>query len=85
MISQCPGAKQFRQPEPEPMRCPGCGEEIELWTDEAQTQCPKCKKKILRQSERQSCLDWCRYAKECVGLQVYEEYMKNKKKSAPTR
>lgn len=76
-LSFCPGSSQFRQPEPENIKCPGCGEEIEIWTDEIQVTCPKCTKSILRQQE-QSCLDWCRYAKECVGDSTYQQYMKNK-------
>lgn len=80
MISNCPGAKLFRQPEPEILRCPYCQEELEIWTDEIKTKCSKCKKTITRE-QAQSCLDWCKYAKECVGEDVYNKYMSNKAKS----
>lgn len=75
--SNCPGSEKFRQPKPEFIKCPSCGEEVEIWTDEVQTTCPKCKARVSRQ-EASSCLDWCKYAKECVGEQKYSNYLKNK-------
>jgi DNA-directed RNA polymerase subunit RPC12/RpoP len=78
MIFNCPGARKFKQPEPEIVRCPSCGSETEIWTDEIQAACPKCKHTIMRQPQGASCLDWCKYAKECVGQQVYGNYLKNK-------
>ncbi|MFH1578501.1 MAG: HD domain-containing protein [Candidatus Omnitrophota bacterium] len=77
MIFNCPGAQKFRQPQPEDIKCPFCCAEIEIWTDEIQVRCPKCKKNVLRQGNA-SCLDWCRYAKECVGPDTYGKYMQNK-------
>lgn len=77
-IDFCPGSKKFRQPEPENLNCPSCGREVEMWTDEIQRACPHCKSVILRKQEGASCLDWCRYAKECVGQDTYEKYMQNK-------
>lgn len=77
-IDFCPGSKKFRQPEPENLKCPSCGREVEMWTDEIQRSCPYCKAVILRKLEGASCLDWCRYAKECVGPDTYDKYMQNK-------
>lgn len=74
----CPGAQKFRQPEPENIKCPVCKQEVEIWTDEFQVTCPNCKNKIFRQQEGASCLDWCKYAKECVGDTTYNIYMQNK-------
>lgn len=81
-IDFCPGAKKFRQPQPQNVKCPSCGEEVEIWTDEFQRRCPKCKSVILRQEEGASCLDWCRYAKECVGEETYKNYMQDKEATA---
>ncbi len=78
MILQCPGARRFKQPQPEAIKCPSCGWEVEIWTDEVKVTCPWCNAVILRQQE-QSCLDWCRYAKECVGEQLYRKYLQNKR------
>jgi predicted RNA-binding Zn-ribbon protein involved in translation (DUF1610 family) len=77
MTFKCPGSQIFSQPKPENIKCPFCGEEIEIWTDEVKAKCPNCKKAVTRE-QGQSCLDWCKYAKECVGDELYNKYMKNK-------
>jgi len=73
----CPGSSRFRQPQPDIIKCPTCSEELEIWTDEIQVTCPKCKKTVIREAGA-SCLDWCKYAKDCVGEEVYNKYLKNK-------
>lgn len=78
MISECPGSQKFKQPQPETIKCDKCSGEVEIWTDEAQAICPNCKKVVPRK-EWQSCLDWCKYAEECVGSEAYDRYMKQKK------
>ncbi len=77
MISDCPGAQRFKQPTPETITCWFCQGELEIWTDEFQTTCPKCKKIVTRPGE-QCCLDWCAYARECVGDEVYNRYLKSR-------
>jgi predicted RNA-binding Zn-ribbon protein involved in translation (DUF1610 family) len=77
MIFKCPGAQRFTQPQPEIIKCTFCSEEVEIWTNEVQATCPNCKKIVMRQQDT-SCLDWCKYAKECVGEQVYSKYIKNR-------
>jgi predicted RNA-binding Zn-ribbon protein involved in translation (DUF1610 family) len=73
MIFSCPGSQKFKQPQPENIKCPSCGSEVEIWTDEAQALCANCGKRVSRPGG-QSCLDWCKYAKECVGEEVYKRY-----------
>lgn len=77
MISNCPGSQKFKQPQPETIRCASCGEAIEIWTDEIKAVCPKCKGTTMRE-QGTSCLDWCKYAKECVGEDIYKSYIQNK-------
>jgi len=77
MLSNCPGSQKFKQPQPETIKCASCGEEIEIWTDEIKAVCPKCKNTIMRE-QGVSCLDWCKYAKECVGENTYNSYIQNK-------
>ena len=48
MIFNCPGAKNFRQPHPEIMKCPHCSGEVEIWTDELQMLCSHCQGKVAR-------------------------------------
>jgi len=50
---------------------------MEMWTDEPKATCPGCKSTVIRR-EGTSCLDWCRYAKMCVGDETYSKYMQNK-------
>lgn len=69
----CPGSVILRQPKPELFRCQSCGSEVEIWSDEATRPCPSCGKDVFR-AGTQSCLDWCRLAKECVGEDRYKRY-----------
>ena len=77
MILKCPGAQKLRDVMPDYIKCPDCDEELEIWTDELQVSCPKCKKEITREDNK-SCVDWCNFAKKCVGNEKYNKYMKNK-------
>jgi predicted RNA-binding Zn-ribbon protein involved in translation (DUF1610 family) len=77
MILECPGAKFFKQPEPQAVSCPFCSLELEIWTDEIKTICPECNNMITRQ-QAQSCLDWCKFAKDCIGEGLYKKYLQNK-------
>jgi ribosomal protein L24E len=78
MITGCPGASRFKQPIPESLLCRFCGEDIEIWSDEFEVICPKCKKKNNRQM-LPTCLEWCKFAKECVGETIYQRFLKSKK------
>ena len=80
MILKCPGAKNIRQPSPEYMECPFCSYEVEIWSDEIIATCPNCKKTVIRNDGKQTCLDWCKHAKECVGAVQYNKYKQNKEK-----
>jgi predicted RNA-binding Zn-ribbon protein involved in translation (DUF1610 family) len=77
MPFKCPGSQSFSQPHPEFIKCNFCGKEIEIWSDEVKTKCPACGKTVMR-AGLQSCLGWCKYARECVGEDAYNKYMKTK-------
>ena len=36
----CPGAIALRDPVPDGIDCPHCGEEMEIWSDEFRMRCP---------------------------------------------
>jgi hypothetical protein len=78
-IPNCPGSQKFSHPQPEMIKCPFCAGEVEIWTDEVQASCPGCGTIVAREGI-QSCLDWCKQAKECVGEEAYRKYLKNKRK-----
>jgi len=73
VFSECPGSKLIKQPTPEEVKCPFCGNEVEIWTDEARTRCSGCGNVVTREMA-QSCLDWCPHAEECVGKERLNEY-----------
>src|SRR3990170_6576968 len=69
-LNFCPGSRSVRDPVPEYFLCPQCGEEVEVWTHELMQPCPRCKTPVFRE-RRPTCIDWCQYAKECVGPELY--------------
>jgi hypothetical protein len=75
----CPGSRLLRQPHPEIFTCPGCGGEVEIWTDELKADCPVCKKTVFR-DPKMNCLEWCKYGRECVGEEIYNRFMEDRKR-----
>jgi predicted RNA-binding Zn-ribbon protein involved in translation (DUF1610 family) len=61
------------QPKPEMVPCVACGADTEIWSDEAEGKCPACGAAVVRYAS-QSCVDWCRYARECLGDDKYKQY-----------
>lgn len=78
-IFRCPGSSGARQPRPEDIACPGCGNPVEIWTDEAGAPCRRCGAVVARPEQVSSCLEWCARAEECVGKKALEEYLERKK------
>ncbi len=77
MNENCPGSKGLRQPTPKDIKCPNCLKDVEIWSDEIKAMCPHCKT-IIMQNQAMSCVEWCKFAKDCVGEQLYDKYMQNK-------
>jgi ribosomal protein S27AE len=67
----CPGTANLRNPTLELRTCPQCGEEIEIFSDEMKASCGRCGFVIY--NDIISCVRWCRYAKECVGEEMYRK------------
>ena len=66
MNFNCPGSIRIKEPMPEIFICPGCGEEVEIWTHERMRKCISCGKSVSREIDSAWCIQWCHYAKECV-------------------
>lgn len=66
MFSHCPGSGWFSQPIPEPIICPHCSKEVEIFTNEQSMVCYFCGGLVTRE-KRPSCFDWCRYADKCIA------------------
>jgi hypothetical protein len=62
----CPGVKDLVGPAKIIVRsCPACGEEVEFFSDETETECSKCGKSLHREASP-SCVTWCEYYDKCL-------------------
>ena len=53
--------------------CPNCGAEIEMFSIDTQMACEKCG--FVAYNDTLSCVQWCQYAKKCVGEEMYNAMM----------
>ncbi len=79
MLNGCPGSGNIRTPIPSLIKCPGCGEEVEIWSDELKAKCTKCGATVFKENVP-SCIEWCQSAKECIGEGKYNRLMGGKVK-----
>ena len=68
---KCPG-QDMRNLRVELIKCPKCGADVEIFSDEQRVRCPKCGNKINR-GEVPSCVNWCAYARECLGEERWKQ------------
>ena len=54
--------------------CPQCGAEIEMFSIDTQLACEKCG--FIAYNDTLSCVQWCQYARKCVGDEMYQVMMK---------
>lgn len=54
--------------------CPQCGHEVEIFSIDTQAKCENCGFVIY--NDMLSCVQWCKYAKQCVGEEMYNAMMK---------
>ena len=53
--------------------CPQCGREIEIFTVDTQAVCENCGYVIY--NDALTCVQWCKYARQCFGDEGYERLM----------
>ncbi len=82
MFDKCPGAVNVRTPTIKIKKCPQCGENVEMFSNELQTNCPECGFTIY--DNIASCVKWCKFAVECVGQETYDRIMNNDKEAKPS-
>jgi predicted RNA-binding Zn-ribbon protein involved in translation (DUF1610 family) len=75
----CPGTIRIKEPVPEFFECPSCGIEVEIWTHEFSRKCDNCGIEVFK-DQTPSCIEWCKYGKECVGEEVYNRFMEERGK-----
>lgn len=53
--------------------CPQCGNVIELFSIDTEVACDYCG--FVAYNDNLSCVQWCKYAKQCVGEEMYNHMM----------
>ena len=74
----CPGGSIRGTPTLSLRTCPECGGEVEFFSVDAKAECEHCGSVVY--NDRQSCILWCRHAKECFGEAAYREFADAAKK-----
>ena len=71
MLSGCQGKP--RTPTIIEKICPNCGSIIELFSIDTQMTCETCG--FIAYNDTLSCVQWCQYARKCVGDEMYDHMM----------
>jgi hypothetical protein len=50
---------------------------VEIWSDEIRGTCSACGKTVFREGVP-SCVEWCKYGKECIGEEAFGTYQRNR-------
>lgn len=53
--------------------CPQCGGTIEIFSIDTEVACDNCG--FVAYNDTLSCVQWCKYAKQCVGEEMYNHMM----------
>lgn len=73
MLDHCPGTANLRTPTLAVKRCPQCGGEVEVFSNDISVRCGTCGFEVY--NDILSCVQWCKHAKECVGSETYDRIM----------
>ena len=71
MYTRCPG-QDIRNLRVRLYKCPNCGAEVEIFSDEASVRCQKCGQKVYSDMTA-SCIEWCAMARECLGEERWRQ------------
>lgn len=71
VLSGCQGKPQLKILD---KTCPNCGTEIEMFSIDTEARCEKCGFVIY--NDLLTCVQWCKYAKKCVGEETYAQMMR---------
>ncbi|MFH1087504.1 MAG: phosphohydrolase [Chloroflexota bacterium] len=53
-------------------KCPECGEELEIFSNEVKVKCHKCGKTVFKE-KLPTCIEWCASARECLGEEKWKQ------------
>lgn len=73
MVMKCPG-QDFRNLKASLHKCPECGEEVEIFSDELRRKCLSCGNMVYKERVP-SCIEWCKAAKQCLGEERWKKMM----------
>jgi anaerobic ribonucleoside-triphosphate reductase len=74
MLGACPGAVAIKgTPTLKIKECPECGGEIEVFSNLTSYVCKVCG--FEGYNDTMSCIRWCKYARDCVGDELYDQFM----------
>ncbi len=62
-----------RTPTIEDRLCPNCGNPVEIFSTDTEVTCDRCGFVIY--NDKLSCVQWCKYARQCVGEETYQSLM----------
>jgi hypothetical protein len=71
MVSNCPG-QDGRNLKVGLYKCPACGAEVEIFSDETRIKCKKCGGYVYR-DKIPTCVEWCAKARECLGEERWRQ------------
>lgn len=78
IFSGCPGADKLRNPTITEKVCPRCGNIIEIFSVDTEVACDRCG--FVAYNDALSCAQWCEYAEQCIGPELYQKLVKDRKK-----
>jgi predicted RNA-binding Zn-ribbon protein involved in translation (DUF1610 family) len=73
---KCPGVALNREVKVEIRKCLSCNYGVEMFSDENVVKCPKCGSEVRRE-ETPSCINWCKYARKCLGERKWADLMRD--------
>jgi len=53
-------------------KCPSCGAEVEIFSNEVKVKCYQCGEMVYRE-RMPSCIDWCASARQCLGKERWQQ------------
>jgi NADH pyrophosphatase NudC (nudix superfamily) len=68
---KCPG-QDMRNLRVSLHKCPKCGAEVEIFSDELRVKCHQCGEKVYKE-QVPTCIDWCASARQCLGEERWRE------------
>jgi ribosomal protein S27AE len=81
LAGHCPG-QDGRELQVSLHKCPNCGAEVEMFSDEIRAKCHACGKYVSRE-QVPSCVQWCAKARECLGEERWRSLMSDEGDDQP--